>query len=113
MPERRQSLLSIRTFSGLQGIIDALNKIQKAINNTASYLFADNETPAGLLNDSNKVFTLAFNPDPNLSLELYLNGVYQTPGGEDYDLSGITITFVAAHYAPVPTDILRAFYRHK
>lgn len=110
---RRKSLLDIKAFAGIQGIIDALNKIESAINNTAVFLFTDNETPAGTMNGTNRVFTLANNPDPNDSLELYLNGVYQTPGGEDYDLSGITITFVSAHYAPESGDILKAYYRHK
>ena len=110
MSEDQSLIPSLLSASGMKGVIDAINKLDSAINNTASYLFIDNETPSGLINGSNKVFTLAYNPDPNLSLRVYLNGVYQSPAGEDYTLSGITITFINALMS---NSILRAFYRHK
>lgn len=96
--------------SRMSGIIDAINKVEQIIKDTASYLFADNETPAGAIDDSNTVYTLADSPYPSLSLKLYLNGVYQTAGGEDYTLSGTTITFINA---PWTGSILRAFYRYR
>ena len=80
------------------------------INNTASYLFKDNETPTGEINGVNKVFTLSENPDPNNSLRIYLNGTYRSANGEDFELSGVTITFVDA---PRTNSVLRAFYRYK
>lgn len=68
---------------------------------------SNNETPSGTINGVNAVFTLAHTPSPAASLKLYLNGAFQTAGGEDYTLSGLTITFVNA---PVSGSILRAFY---
>ena len=109
MPDRKSSL-NLTALLGVQGLIDAINKLEGAINNTASYLFIDNETPGGSINDTNKVFTLANAPYPILSLKIYLNGVYQSPGGEDYTLDNVTVTFINA---PNTSSILRAFYRYK
>lgn len=106
----RKSSLSISALAGTQGLIDAINKLESAINSTASYLFSDNETPVGSIDGANKEFTLANNPDPNLSLRVYLNGMLQSASGEDYTLSGVTITFVNA---PLATSKIRAFYRYK
>ena len=54
-----------------------------------------NETPAGSVNGSNTVFTLA-NP-PDAGLMLFRSGVCLRPGaGHDYTLSGSTITFATA-----------------
>jgi hypothetical protein len=66
-----------------------------------------NETPAGTINGSNVTFTLANTPLPASSLKLYLNGVRQKAGGEDFTLSGATITFVNA---PLTGSILLADY---
>ena len=52
-------------------------------------------TPTGTINGSNTSFTLPDTPSTD-SLHLYLNGVYQTPGGVDYSLSTNTITYVSA-----------------
>lgn len=106
----RESAITIRHSTGQQAIVDSINKLKDATNNTASYLFRDNETPSGIVDGANKVFTLADNPNPNLSLRVYLNGVYQSPIGEDYVLSGITITFINA---PLTGSIIRAYYRYK
>ncbi len=58
----------------------------------SSWVF--NETPSGTVNGSNVTFTLASTPT---NLMLFLNGVYQKPGsGNDYTLSGLTITFLTA-----------------
>ena len=50
------------------------------------------EIPTGLVNGANKIFTIT---SANL-FALYLNGAFQTPGGEDYTLVGTTITYVNA-----------------
>ena len=91
----------------INSLIAALNQIRDAINDnfaTPAY----NETPTGSIDGSNKDFTLANTPATN-SLQIFLNGAYQTPGGEDYTLAGTTITFVNA---PLTGGILRAFYYH-
>jgi hypothetical protein len=75
-----------------------------------SYNFADDEEVQGTMNGSNTIFTLAFTPYPPSSLQLFLNGQYQT-SGTDFTLNGRTITFVI----PPPAELqgtLRASYRY-
>lgn len=84
-------------------------------NPFASISYADNETPTGTINGINTVFTLAFSPSPSGSLQLFLNGVFQRPGGTDYTLSGNTITFLNPPQGALgndAADTLNAFYRH-
>ena len=64
------------------------------------------ETPSGTINGSNTTFTLSNVPDAN-SLSLYRNGQFLTGGGEDYTLSGNTLTLVTA---PRSGNILTAKY---
>jgi len=64
------------------------------------------ETPSGAINGVNTTYTLANAPAGDVE-ELYLNGVLQEPGGEDYTISGATITFVDA---PEAGDRIRASY---
>lgn len=71
--------------------------------------FVDNETPSGTIDGANVTFTLAHAPNPASSLQLILNGAYQTAVGADYTLSTLTITF---NSAPVNGSVLRAFYRY-
>ncbi len=71
--------------------------------------FVDMETPTGLVNGTNLVFTLAGSPNPAASLALYRNGI-RLSSGVDYTLSGSTITFLSGAQ-PVAGDILRANYR--
>jgi hypothetical protein len=72
--------------------------------------FADDEIPAGSINGTNAVFTLAFTPSPTLSLKLYKNGMLMRQTN-DYTLSGSSITFVTAA-VPQAGDSLFAYYRH-
>lgn len=67
-----------------------------------------NEVPSGTLNGSNTVFTLANTPTAG-SVHLYLNGIRQRAGGQDYSITDDTITFVTA---PETGDILLADYRY-
>lgn len=68
-----------------------------------------NETPAGAINGINTIFTLAYTPIGG-QIMLYLNGQCMTPGaGEDYTLSGLTITMTAPL---IPGDKIRANYPH-
>lgn len=76
--------------------------------------FADAETPAGAVNGTNPTFTLAFAPNPALSLLLFRNGILQRAGA-DFTLSGNTVTFFNSantNTVPQATDILQASYRH-
>ena len=67
------------------------------------------ETPTGLINGVNTVFTLAQTPSPASSLRVFLNRTYMTAGGEDYTLVDNTITFINA---PRTGSILRVFYTY-
>jgi hypothetical protein len=71
--------------------------------------FVDLETPVGLINGSNLVFTLAASPEPGNSLELFRNGLRLSPS-VDYTISSNTITFVTGAQ-PQIGDVLRATYR--
>lgn len=57
--------------------------------------FADGETPSGTINGSNAAFTLANTPISG-SVKVFLLGVRMRSGsGNDYQISGSTITFEA------------------
>ena len=71
--------------------------------------FVNGETPAGLVNGSNAVFTLASIPSPPSSLALYRNGVLQKES-VDYALTNNVITF-ATLSTPQLNDILACSYR--
>jgi hypothetical protein len=71
---------------------------------------SDGETPAGAVNGTNAMFTLAFSPSPAAALLLYRNGLLMKQG-TDYSLSGNTITFFLAS-VPQATDLLVASYRY-
>lgn len=63
------------------------------------------ETPAGVVNGSNGVFTLSAVPVAG-SDQVYLNGLLQE-AGVDYSLSGAVVTFAET---PLPGDRVRACY---
>lgn len=71
--------------------------------------FVDQEVPAGNINGTNTIFTLASIPNPPSSLEFYWNGLAQKMG-IDYTLSGSTITMINGNI-PGPGDSLVATYR--
>jgi hypothetical protein len=71
--------------------------------------FVDNEVPTGLVNSSNATFSLVTAPTPASSLQLYRNGLMMR-SGLDYNLSGQTISFLAASL-PQTGDALLANYR--
>lgn len=74
----------------------------------AGTYFVENEVPSGTIDGSNVTFTLAGNPNPDASLELKMNGQYLKAGGEDFTLSGTSITMVNA---PPTGSLLLASYR--
>jgi hypothetical protein len=71
--------------------------------------FLDADTPSGIVDGSNTVFTLSATPDPATSLALYRNGLLQKVG-QDYTFGGRTVQFTAAA-TPQPGDTLLASYR--
>jgi hypothetical protein len=69
--------------------------------------FADAEIPTGNIDGVNKTFNLGNSPTPSDSLELFLNGILQSPT-QDYTLSGFVITM---NSAPTIGSFLIAWYR--
>jgi hypothetical protein len=75
----------------------------------ATSQYFDAETPGGLVDGVNNVFTL-LNPPGGSSLMLFRNGLYMS-ANFDYTLSGSTITFPSTAPPPQPGDTLIASYR--
>jgi hypothetical protein len=78
--------------------------------NTGGYSasnFVTRETPSGSVNGANTTFTLANTPTAG-SEEVFLNGMLQEPGGNDYTISTATITMATA---PLTGERLRVNYR--
>lgn len=71
--------------------------------------FADDIVPSGAIDGSNVVFTLPQAPNPQDSLDLFLNGIRLTEGIA-YTLSGATITYETA-YTPQVGDSHICNYR--
>lgn len=69
--------------------------------------FVTRETPTGSVNGANVTFTLANTPIAGTEC-VYLNGLLQEPGGNDYSITTNTITFVTA---PATGDRLRVNYQ--
>jgi len=68
--------------------------------------FVNREVPSGLKNGSNVTYTLANTPTSGTEM-LYLNGILQNAGGEDYTITTNTITMTSA---PISTDVLLCTY---
>lgn len=69
-----------------------------------------NEVPSGVIDGVNDTFTTEATPDPTYCCFLYLNGILLREGaGNDFVLSGNTITFQAG-MIPKAGDDLRASY---
>lgn len=82
------------------------------VANTAGVALADmifGETPTGTIDGSNATFTLANTPESG-TVRVYVNGIRQNVGsGNDYTISGGTITFETAA-VPASGDVLLADY---
>lgn len=97
------------TITGLlRGNGTAISAAVAGTDFVAPTSFADRELPSGLINGANTTYTLANTPVAG-SEHVYLNGILQQSGaGEDYTISGLTITYLAA---PQTNDRLRVSYR--
>lgn len=91
----------------LKGSANALVAAVAGTDYMAPSSFVTRETPTGAVNGSNTTFTLANTPVANTEC-VYLNGLLQEPGGNDYTISGATITMVTA---PSTGDRLRVNYQ--
>jgi hypothetical protein len=76
----------------------------------ASHTHVWNETPSGVVDGANGIYTLAAIPSPAGSLLLFRNGLLMRAGaGNDYTLVTLTITFLQGNL-PAAGDILLASY---
>lgn len=80
-------------------------EVQRKNWNQFYLVFVFNETPAGTVNGSNKVFTL-IDPPYQGKYQVFKNGLLLKPT-TDYAVSGKTITFVSA---PAGGAVLLAHY---
>jgi hypothetical protein len=71
--------------------------------------FVDSDSPVGTMDGTNTVFTLSAAANPPSSLAVFRNGLLQKVG-QDYAISGQTLTFVSAA-TPQSGDTLLASYR--
>ena len=71
--------------------------------------FVDAATVSGVIDGSNRVFTLPSAPNPPSSLQLPKNGQWRFGSGIDYVLSGVTITWNVA--PQVGDSVGPAWYR--
>lgn len=109
--------LPISQVSGLSAALASINSSINTLSQTiqnlpatgASAAFVDAETPGRSIDGTNAAFTLAQTPLPATSLQLYLNGLEQTPG-VDFTLSSKTITFTNGAL-PHAGDTMSAYYR--
>ena len=75
---------------------------------TSSSNAVSGETPAGAVDGSNSSYALSRTPNPAQSLMLFLNGILQSPGGNDFTLTGSSVAFAQP---PPPGSALVAHYR--
>ena len=75
----------------------------------ATITFVDSETPAGVMDGANAIFTLSNSPNPAASLTLFRNGMLLLPA-LDYTLTGNSVAF-SSTARPQPADVLLASYR--
>jgi hypothetical protein len=66
------------------------------------------ESPTGTINGTNPTFTLAATPVAGTE-HIYVNGILQNNGGNDYTIATNTITFVAGAI-PQTNDVIRVTY---
>lgn len=75
------------------------------------YQIVDAETPSGVVDGTNAVFTLAHAPSPAASLQLFRNGLLMR-ATVDYALSGQTITFAAGSIPQMGDSLIAQQYRY-
>lgn len=91
----------------LKGNGTAISAATASTDYMAPTSFVTRETPSGTINGSTTAFTLANTPLSGTEM-VFLNGVLQDSGGNDYSISGTTITFVTA---PATGDKIRVSYQ--
>lgn len=84
--------------------------VSPAVTRLASSIyFANAEEPLGNINDINRIFFLKHAPNPPSSLRLFHSGISLRGNGNDYTLSGLTLTMTIP---PWTFSFLEADYRY-
>jgi hypothetical protein len=89
---------------------DTISTFYRTNGSGPAATFVDDEIPAGAINGTNAVYTLAAAPSPALSLRLFKNGMLLAQNA-DYTLNGATAT-LSSGVVLQTGDVLLAFYRH-
>jgi hypothetical protein len=92
--------------------IAAPNDALPVFSNEGDFVWIENETPAGTIDGTNTIFTLAATPNPTSTLMLFLNGVLMVQG-TNYTLNDNIITFASGSIPQVndPVDTLVTWYQ--
>lgn len=100
-------VLTPTTLSGDVASVSDSGSVTLATGIVRASNYVVRETPSGSINGSNTTFSLASAPVANTE-SVFLNGILQDVGsGNDYTISGDTITFLSA---PVSGDKIRVTY---
>jgi hypothetical protein len=87
---------NVATATAVTGDVSITNTGVTSISSGLAAHIVTREVPSGTINGSNVTFTLAHTPVAGTEC-IYLNGLLQNVGGgNDYTISGATITFVTA-----------------
>jgi len=74
--------------------LDPATNVLSAKSGASGPTFVDEETPAGAIDGTNKIFTLSATPNPLASLTLFSGGLFQRRGlANDYTVSGNLMTY--------------------
>jgi len=99
--------IHIKDNVGADNTVAYLSDIVSMGNTVLVSEYVTKETPTGVVDGLNTVFSLAFTPELGTE-EVYLNGLQQDPGGaNDYTIAGIMITFAVA---PLAGEKIRVSY---
>ncbi len=99
---------NIATDTALTGDVSITNTGVTSIAPGFAAHIVTREVPSGTVDGVNTVFTLAFTPSPVGSESVFLNGLLQNAGGgNDYTISGSTITF---NLAPTAGGVILVNY---
>ncbi len=101
--------INLASSNAVTGLLPVANIVTAANGVVAISNYIVRSTPGGNVNGTNDTFTLATTPVNNTEM-VFVNGVLQNQGsGNDYTISGTTITFLSGAI-PQTGDIIRVTY---
>lgn len=107
--ELRQAMTVINQEFGK--LTSQVTLLQSAVNDGALPRCSDNEIPAGTKDGVNTVFTLANDPHPAGSLQLFVDGTL-LEYGNDYNADHEILTITNPAYIPSSGTPFVSFYRY-